>query len=150
MKTAFERILMVCLIVSLVVAGVFGYVYLNERNENTTISKDLKDKKEELAKTKATSAIKAGSDKITIDVQAETPVKIEKVYVEKKIIDKAASEKLAAINAKYAVLEKTKENEEARDEELTLVRIKALWATYCLASADKPDCPETPMPKEKQ
>lgn len=127
---------LVCLAV---VWGNFKFLdYKNKKIDelNTSVT-ELKAKNEQLSKT---IEDKGKSDDVTTTVVADTKEQEVKIVTGKTVAAKYVDNKLAEIEAKYALREQTTENAQRKALEVSLERAKGMWLTYCLQEPEEKPC----------
>lgn len=121
-------------VVAFLLAG--GYIlfdsYVDRGKEITQLNLTVAGKDQEIANLKdqinKAKELKDGKEKIDTE-KKETQEKVDAAVSDaKKYVDKRMKE----IDAKYAKLPKTDENQEARRIEISLDRVRGLWAIYCI------------------
>ena len=150
-KTAFSGVLTKALlglaIAGCVVAFVFYQNYQSSQEKlsdtKTTlsiISSELDTLKGTYNNLKSQFDLLKASTEIT-DTVRDTTEKEKIVYRDNlSAIDRIVEDKVSAIKNKYAAMEDTEANQQAKDREVSSERIKGLWATFCLANADHANC----------
>lgn len=103
--------------------------------ETAIIDKDkiIEERNEELNKLKQ-------SDKITDKSVGDIRTEIENANKSNSAAFAEMQRQLSAIDNKYDALPKTPVNEERKSSEISIVRSKGLWATFCIQEPTNHNC----------
>lgn len=144
-KTVLDKFIWGVFIAVVLLAAWSTYMYNTERRTARDAQTEVTRLTGELAGEKAKKELAGKSTQIDQDALVEIPVKIEKIYVDKQVIDQSTAKKLTEINAKYAALEVSEKNKAAKEKEVSTVRINSLWSSYCVAITGETACPPALM-----
>lgn len=124
----------------LVLCGIFYYLWSSSQTDITNLnakvnelSVEKKSLQDSLDKLKKSTSI---SDTVQND-----DVKEKLVYKNVLVENKAATEaKVKAVEDKYKQLQATAENEKAKQEEISNIRLNDMWSNYCSTAASAAQC----------
>lgn len=147
-KTAVDKFLAFIFVLFMGGCIVFGYLFLATHKENVLQKRQLEEQATKISAMIEEAKLKKESDKIDVEAVGEIPAKVEKVYVEKIVVDKKVAAKLDEINAKYKDMADTEENRRKRFQDISATRIDGLWDVYCNAVPGTDVCPPNKAKKE--
>lgn len=134
-----EAKLIGALVVVLIIAGLYWRFHSLE-NENTELTKENAVATHVVAQQDQTIKNDAKAGQINNDVGVKTQQEVKTVVqVQREVVEKV-KKKERIIQEKFDLLPSTAENEVQKMNELSEVRIKGWWESYCKGIPNAPQC----------
>lgn len=144
MFSSIKNNVMIFLVLAVITCGAYSYhqhgVIGDNETKIATLNKDVADGKLEIDKLKEKLEKKHKSDEATEKTVATVTKNETNIVSAKTQAAVYVDNKLAAIEKKYADKEKTIQNQQAKETEVSLERAKGMWLAFCLQEPAAQTC----------